>query len=602
MRITYLQHLRRPESTSTKPPSLSWYKDTAVPTSAQLQAAEKFFLSHTPRKLWTATEWRKHPDTGTSSQGLIPEVAFLGRSNVGKSSLLNALLLSPGLNYVGPRPGKTKEMHAWALSPTNPITGGAIRGMKGDMETKCAVLDMPGYGHASHDTWGDEILKYLQNRIQLKRVFLLVDLLHGMKNSDLTMLKLLRKQGISTQVVASKCDKLKQAEGALMVQGLWDRIEGEGIRQPGLPPLGEVLVVGNVGDGRKNDTVHYKNMRGVDEVQWAILRATGLGTYAVNKGSLATEANTSEESEQTKRMQFHPTCTPPVRRGLRSGSWRGPIVGYTYNPLTKSYTLDGKLEPSPDIAYPVRLVPVPDNSYPPKSYSLLRAEPFYNPVTEPHLKAEAPEPEPQVKAPVENQFYSFNSRTETYSLSSSPAHGPDVKLPVISGFYTFNPLTKTYSKLTVIKREEWTRSNPRHAAPGLARPSKSVPTPIPQPKLSLAAIGRGIHDLMAVVGPDPEADEEMEGKGESETEMEGATTPVPQSPPLPSRSRKRTITHTKRRTTLVKGRTVVEYVEGPAEPKEAWTGSAVGGMADLEALMERSLGSAGRGPKKTKKH
>src|SRR5271154_3855486 len=138
----------------------SRYFNTQKPTLEALRAATEFFKKYKPRKIWTATEWRQQnrPVDGT----LIPEVAFIGRSNVGKSTLLNALLMSPGLNKTGPRPGKTKVMHAYGLAASDPATGGALKGSGGDTDVKVAVLDMPGYGYASRADWGEEIMIYFK--------------------------------------------------------------------------------------------------------------------------------------------------------------------------------------------------------------------------------------------------------------------------------------------------------------------------------------------------------------------------------------------------------------------------------------------------------
>ena len=199
---------------------------------------------------------------------------------MGKSSLLNALLLSPHLNHVGPRPGKTTTMHAWGLAASDPLTGGALRGHGGDTSIRLAVLDMPGYGHASHGDWGNEIITYLRRRKQLKRVFVLLDALHGVKDSDLRMLDLLRKQAISHQVIASKCDRLgkgKVAQTAL-TEALWKMRNATQpkSRAGSFVGLGEILAVGALGDGRKNDGVKDDTMMGIEEVRYAVLKAAGL--------------------------------------------------------------------------------------------------------------------------------------------------------------------------------------------------------------------------------------------------------------------------------------------------------------------------------------
>ena len=313
--------------------SRSWYWDTAPPIPKDLASATNFFRTFLPRKLWTATEWRKQnePVDGV----LVPEVAFLGRSNVGKSSLLNALLLSPSLNHVGPRPGKTTTMHAWGLAASDPVTGGALKGHSGDTSVKLAVLDMPGYGHASHGDWGQEIITYLRRRKQLKRVFVLLDALHGVKDSDLRMLELLRNQAISHQVIASKCDRLGKGRLAqtALTEALWkmrNAVQPKS-RARAFVGLGEILVVGALGDGRKNDNVAGETMMGIEEVRYAVLKAVGLESTSLPrvlipavegkqfsqfvdwKPSTDATENESVASEQISSVTCSPTDGPEGR-------------------------------------------------------------------------------------------------------------------------------------------------------------------------------------------------------------------------------------------------------------------------------------------------
>lgn len=132
------------------PSQLSYYWDTQTPNEPQLLYADKFFAPshHSPIKLWSASKFRTTP-----MSSLEPEVAFLGRSNVGKSSLLNAIM-EKEICWTSSRPGRTREMNAFGIGGTK---GG---------ESKVVLLDMPGYGRASRPEWGVEIMKYLQGRRQ----------------------------------------------------------------------------------------------------------------------------------------------------------------------------------------------------------------------------------------------------------------------------------------------------------------------------------------------------------------------------------------------------------------------------------------------------
>lgn len=128
---------------------LAYYWDTAPPTPTQLRRAEKFFGAAPPKLLFSATKFR------TVNNSAVPEVAFLGRSNVGKSSLLNALM-GQKICHTSSKPGRTRSMNFFAVG------GEDGHGSPG----KLAVLDMPGYGKGSREEWGPEIMKYLVGRKQ----------------------------------------------------------------------------------------------------------------------------------------------------------------------------------------------------------------------------------------------------------------------------------------------------------------------------------------------------------------------------------------------------------------------------------------------------
>lgn len=132
-----------------------------------------------------------------------PEVAFAGRSNVGKSSLLNALTGRNNLARASNTPGRTREINYFDL-------GGTVR-----------LVDLPGYGYARAarkdvEEWSRLTRDFLRGRAALRRVILLVDARHGLKPADTEAMSLLDEAAVSYQVVLTKADKVKPSELAAL--------------------------------------------------------------------------------------------------------------------------------------------------------------------------------------------------------------------------------------------------------------------------------------------------------------------------------------------------------------------------------------------------
>lgn len=131
----------------------------------------------------------------------VPEIAFCGRSNVGKSSLLNALTGRRAIARASVTPGRTQELNFFEVGEP----------------TLFRLVDMPGYGFAKApikvvDKWKALVKTYLRGRAVLARTLVLVDARHGLKDVDREMMKMLDEAAVTYRVVLTKADKIKASE------------------------------------------------------------------------------------------------------------------------------------------------------------------------------------------------------------------------------------------------------------------------------------------------------------------------------------------------------------------------------------------------------
>ncbi len=131
----------------------------------------------------------------------LPEIAFAGRSNVGKSSLLNAITGRKAIARTSVTPGRTQELNFFEVGEP----------------TQLRLVDMPGYGFAKAplkvvEQWRRLVRDYLRGRVVLKRVLVLIDSRHGVKPVDIDMMKMLDESAVGYRLVLTKADKIKASE------------------------------------------------------------------------------------------------------------------------------------------------------------------------------------------------------------------------------------------------------------------------------------------------------------------------------------------------------------------------------------------------------
>lgn len=193
------------------------YSLTAMSIAAEFSATE----IEAGRRLF-AREWRFV--TAANSVAALPvmrglEVAFAGRSNVGKSSLINALTGRKNLARTSHTPGRTQELLFFGADA--PVT----------------LVDMPGYGYAAVpkqkvEAWTALIHAYLRGRANLARVYLLVDARHGLKETDAPILDTLGQAAVSHQIVLTKADAL----GAAALRARIETVRAAVMRRPAVYP------------------------------------------------------------------------------------------------------------------------------------------------------------------------------------------------------------------------------------------------------------------------------------------------------------------------------------------------------------------------------
>ncbi len=149
----------------------------------------------------------------------LPEIAFAGCSNVGKSSLINALVGMKALAHTSNTPGRTRQINFFNLAD------------------RLMISDLPGYGYARAPKsqvkqWATLVETYLKGRASLRRSFVLVDARHGVKSSDRNIFRMLDSEAQSYQVVLTKCDKVKAGPLSSLIDACHSELAKHGAAHP----------------------------------------------------------------------------------------------------------------------------------------------------------------------------------------------------------------------------------------------------------------------------------------------------------------------------------------------------------------------------------
>ena len=195
-------------------------------------SADEMALEEAARKLFSgpATFLKSAPELKFLPDPTVPEVAFAGRSNVGKSSLLNKLTNRSSLARTSNTPGRTQELNFFEIG--DPI--------------RLRLVDMPGYGFAKAPKdvakkWRFLVNDYLRGRQVLKRALVLIDSRHGVKEIDREIMKMLDDAAVSYRLILTKADKIKATE----LEAVQTATEAEARKRPAAHP--EVIATSSEG-------------------------------------------------------------------------------------------------------------------------------------------------------------------------------------------------------------------------------------------------------------------------------------------------------------------------------------------------------------------
>ncbi|KAI5286370.1 hypothetical protein KEM54_006846 [Ascosphaera aggregata] len=233
------------------------YTTSEPPTQSQLQYAHTFFDNQEIRLLWTHNRFAEIP------LSIHPEILFLGRTNVGKSSLIN-LLVSKQICKSSRIRQATRRLDAFEVGPPG---------------RQFTIIDSPGYGSRAREDWGPLMEKFITQRKGLQKCFVIIDASVGPKSTDEDLLRFLQYSHVPYQILASKADKIL-IPGPIRNDDFISKMKLEFRHQ--LQSLNKILLEpldrSSMAEGDLISYCGWRHQRrfGINHVRWALLRAVGL--------------------------------------------------------------------------------------------------------------------------------------------------------------------------------------------------------------------------------------------------------------------------------------------------------------------------------------